>query len=544
MTAPIFPGIEASNKYGPVELLQSSGHVRAKMVEAEEGSSKTFFIYTKVNSSKCFDIPGNDASNGKQLWIWDCNWGDAQKFTYNPSDSTIRPTKHSGMCLDGSIPKGGPATAGLSVILWSCWGGETQQWEVVADTKSLNYAYIRPKKNLGLCAGDKTGTYDKKNLLTLEECTEDYVQILPGVFPGFSIHKSQKSVCVDIPGGHIQNGAEMQIWDCNDSPAQTWWYSPIDSSIRPTANLDMCLDAGNDQKQGNKLILWECNQGDWQKWKFPAEDDADLSLGFANLKLKKKDLCVADATKEYTKEKKLTMEKCSKDYLLSAPGVLGIDINPLADTSICLDIFQNKIEKGQKIIAWKCHAQVGNLPTDNQNFFVNTVDHSIRSTAQPNLCLDVTGNEMVEGTDVQLWDCNQGPNQQFIVDDNEIQAKGTDLCVADPKHEYAHGANMTLVKCTASKSKEKVASFKVKGLANMNVTWAVPNKFKKPQCADGEIAWNCNEVGHGPRISCPEEWPLMCNNPNQCSGDTASEKKDRCCSKKESECEGGLRPFF
>jgi len=124
--------------------------------------------------------------------------------------------------------------------------------------------------------------------LTLEECTEDSVQILPGVFPGFSIHKSQKPVCVDIPGGHIQNGAEMQIWDCNDSPAQTWWYSKIDSSIRPTANLDMCLDAGNDQKQGNKLILWECNQGDWQKWKFPAEDDADLSLGFANLKLEKK----------------------------------------------------------------------------------------------------------------------------------------------------------------------------------------------------------------------------------------------------------------
>jgi len=528
------------------ELLQSTGHVRVKMVAAEEGNTerniKTFFIYSTVNMSKCFDIPANDASNGKQLQIWDCNWGDAQHFQYNPSDSTIRPTKHSNMCMDGSIPKGGPAEVGSAVILWECWGGDTQKWEMVADTKAVGYVFIKPK-SWGLCVGDAKQTYDNSNPLTLQKCTQDTVQNLPGFYPGFSFYKSMTANCIDIPEAKIENGVKLQIWTCNDSPAQLWYYSKIDGSIRPTANLDYCLDAGSSLKQGDPLLLWECNEGDWQKWKFPAED-SDLSLGFANLKLEKHDLCVADATKKYTESAPLTMEKCSKDYLLAAPGVLGIEINPLAADSICLDIEANKIEKGQKIIAYKCHAKVGDLPVDNQNFFVNTVDHSIRSTAQPNLCFDVVDAKMVEGQHVQLWDCNQQPNQQFVMGANEIQAKGTDLCVADPKHEYALRANMALTKCIAPESKAQIASFKVKGLENMNATWREPNDFPKPQCADGEIAWNCNEVGHGPRISCPKSWPYMCNNPNQCSGDTASEKKDRCCSESKEKCKGGLRPLW
>jgi len=526
------------------ELLQSSGHVRAKIAEAdaEEGNSKIFFIYSKVDPTKCFDIPGNKAVNGKQLQVYDCNWSPAQQFTYNPSDSTIRPTKHSNMCLDGSIPEGEVAKVGYSAILWECWGGDTQKWDIKADTKSVGTTYIMPK-NSGLCVGDKKKMYDKGNPLTLTECTEDQVQTLPGFFPGFSLHKSMTSMCIDIPSQDIKNGAKMQIWDCNDSPAQKWYYWKTDGSIRPTKNLDYCLDSGSKQQEGDPLLLWKCNEKDWQKWTLPAGVDSSLSLGFANLKLEKKDLCVADATKKYSKSASLTMQKCSEDYLLSAPGVLGIDINPLAATSTCLDISENKLVKGQMVIAWKCHANEGDLPSDNQNFFLNTQDHSIRSAAEPNLCFDVVENKVVEGQGVQVWTCNAGPNQQFEVEGNEIKVKGTDLCVADPKHEYADGAAMKLTQCTTPKSKNKIASFKIKGQEKMLATWMTPNKFKKPQCADGEVAWNCNEVGHGPRISCPKEWPYMCNNPNQCSGNTASKKKDRCCSESKEQCDGGLRPF-
>lgn len=523
------------------ELLQSSGHVRAKMVEADEGNNKIFFIYSSVDSTKCFDIPGNDAKNGKQLQIWDCNWGAAQQFYYSPSDSTIRPTKHKNMCMDGNIPKGKPAKEGNKVILWSCWGGDTQKWSVVADTKSTGLVYIMPKSG-GFCAGDATGMYDKKNLVTLTKCKRDQIQTLPGFFPGFSIYKSMTAMCVDIPKAKFENGAKLQVWECNKSPAQSWFYWTTDQSIRPTGNLDYCLDATKPGKEGNQLLLWKCNQGDWQKWKFPA-GDSSLSNGFANLKMAKKDLCVADATKKYAKGNLLTMEKCSKDYLLAAPGALGIDIHPLADTSSCLDIDANKLVKGQKIIAWKCHANEGDLPSDNQNFIFDTADDTIRSTAQPDLCFDCADNKVEEGTSVQLWTCNKGANQKFVVEANEIKVKDTDLCVADPKHEYEQGAAMKLTKCTAPKSKNQVPSFKVKGLKGMGATWMKPNKFDRPQCADGEVAWNCNEVGHGPRISCPKAWPYMCNDPNQCSGDTASKKKDRCCSPDKESCEGGPRPF-
>jgi len=57
----------------------------------------------------------------------------------------------------------------------------------------------------------------------------------------------------------------------------------------------------------------------------------------------------------------------------------------------------------------------------------------------------------------------------------------------------------------------------------------------RPLCEDGAESWTCVEEGHGQRIQCPKEFPVMCNEKNCGRG------KDYCC---ERECfdMGGERP--
>lgn len=526
------------------ELLQSTGKVNNKMEAVEERGSG-FGIHPTKDFSKCFDIPDNNAVNTAQLQIWDCNGSPAQQFAYNADDNTLRPSGHYSMCVDAAIPQGGVPQAGAKIILYQCWGGQNQQWTMVPAMRAQGYAYFVSKNFPGLCI---SSPYENSAKLELEVCKDTgslvaipagASQFFPGVFPGFPIQpKVNSKMCFDIPDANFANGNKLQIWDCNGSPAQSYYYNKADSTIRPKAAVTKCLDATSKPAAGAAVLLYDCNNEKWQKWTL-TEDS--MSQGYTSVKLQYYDLCAADAKKTYEKSAPLTVEECTDESKTGLPGVVGMSIYPLIESSVCLTMSGGKVQKESKVVMYTCANKEG-LPFDSQNWQYWPVDNSIRSTVDTSLCLDVWGGKAEEGQFLQLYPCHGKENQQFVMGDNELKIKSQDLCVADPKHEYSSGTVVELIKCTAPESKQKIHSFKVPGLEGMGVTWLKPNDFEKPQCSDGEIAWNCNEVGHGPRISCPKEWPYMCNDPNQCSGDTASEKKDRCCSKDKATCEGGPRP--
>ncbi|MFD6027971.1 ricin-type beta-trefoil lectin domain protein [Streptomyces griseoluteus] len=115
-------------------------------------------------SGRCIDVPGSDFGDGKQLWVWDCNNSEAQKFQF-ASDGTVR---IQGKCLDvanANYNNGTPIQ-----IAW-CNGNNAQKF-------ALNPAH-------------------------------DLVNTVVGK-------------CVDIRDNNRGSGAWLQLWDCAGTDNQKW----------------------------------------------------------------------------------------------------------------------------------------------------------------------------------------------------------------------------------------------------------------------------------------------------------------------------------
>lgn len=115
-------------------------------------------------SGRCVDVPDGDFSDGKQLWVWDCNDGPAQKWRF-ASDGTVR---IGGKCLDVA---GADYDDGTPIQIAWCNGNAAQQF-------TLN------------------GSHDLVNTVV--------------------------GKCVDIKDNNRGNGAGLQLWTCAGTDNQKW----------------------------------------------------------------------------------------------------------------------------------------------------------------------------------------------------------------------------------------------------------------------------------------------------------------------------------
>src|SRR5262249_1521909 len=87
--------------------------------------------------------------------------------------------------------------------------------------------------------------------------------------------------CLDVPGSRFELGVRIQLWTCNNSLAQRWYW--VDMRIKPSANLNLRLDVPNSNySNGVQLQLWQCNDTDAQIWwelPAPAETSARAQGG-------------------------------------------------------------------------------------------------------------------------------------------------------------------------------------------------------------------------------------------------------------------------
>ncbi|TFK20833.1 hypothetical protein FA15DRAFT_759106 [Coprinopsis marcescibilis] len=124
----------------------------------------------------------------------------------------------------------------------------------------------------------------------------------------FRIHPSSfPDKCFDVRGGIFGNGSPVQIYECNGSPSQAWVFDYEIDRIR-LAGMDWCLDAGNPPfVNGAKVKIWGCTSRiDAQSWRW---------------------------------------------YSFGKTGLVGIN---LADTNLCLDLTEGKVDNGTLIQLWTC----------------------------------------------------------------------------------------------------------------------------------------------------------------------------------------------
>ncbi|KAF5362371.1 hypothetical protein D9756_002811 [Leucocoprinus leucothites] len=73
-----------------------------------------------------------------------------------------------------------------------------------------------------------------------------------------NLHPNTASTkCLEVRGDVRENGTPVQIFDCNNSPAQLWQLNVGLTAVR-LANSTFCLDASATPVNGTAMKIWEC----------------------------------------------------------------------------------------------------------------------------------------------------------------------------------------------------------------------------------------------------------------------------------------------
>lgn len=161
---------------------------------------------TLANTSLCIDVPSNQPANGRTLWVYSCNSTAAQKWNVSGvSTSTLRTSSNTGYCLD--VRHSGTAD-GTPVQIWPCNGTAAQSWSVGGGRLSA----------LGRCLAVSNAAGGTK--VELLQCTE--ANKLSWAVNGETVALAGTGLCLDLPGNQVSQGAQVQVWGCNNTAAQQW----------------------------------------------------------------------------------------------------------------------------------------------------------------------------------------------------------------------------------------------------------------------------------------------------------------------------------
>ena len=91
-----------------------------------------------------------------------------------------------------------------------------------------------------------------------------YVLQYTGNGAWYTIRNLAYNKCIDVPGGSLQNGVQLQLWPCNNTGAQWWNWDDLsggganNSNIR-NWNSGKCIDVSAwGQNNGAVIQQWTC----------------------------------------------------------------------------------------------------------------------------------------------------------------------------------------------------------------------------------------------------------------------------------------------
>lgn len=151
----------------------------------------------KTAMGTCLDVPSGRTQNGARMQMWPCNGATAQMWRYEYRDTwkagRILRNAASWQCLD--LPNAN-IYSGAPIQQWDCTSNNPQLW------LPTDYRTTPPE----------TAAY----------CRGTWCQI---EFTGAGRLKSS-GYCLDVPGGSGAWGIKVQLWRCNNFPAQAFAHNP------------------------------------------------------------------------------------------------------------------------------------------------------------------------------------------------------------------------------------------------------------------------------------------------------------------------------
>ncbi|KAF8157235.1 ricin B lectin domain-containing protein [Crassisporium funariophilum] len=125
-------------------------------------------IHPNFTAGKCLDVRGANFANGTPVQVYDCNGTGAQNWVLNRGSTKVK-LAGTNFCLDaGSTPGNG-----VGMKIWQCYVNlAAQQWSFTNDNR---------------------------------------------------IALLNQGQCLDLPGGSLTNGVQVQSWQCTDFNTNQVW---------------------------------------------------------------------------------------------------------------------------------------------------------------------------------------------------------------------------------------------------------------------------------------------------------------------------------
>jgi hypothetical protein len=233
-----------------------------------------YYVITNVESGKCLDVPGADASQGAVLWQYAPNGSDAQLFAIEPNADgsfTISPKLNRALVLDFQW---GATDAGTLVHLWERNGTAAQRMTLQPVMRSVADGEYSLRSALGASVLDVSGNSsdDGANvqIWAANATTAQRFHVAFDVATGYyEVVGAASGKLLDVAAGSAQAGANAQIWSANGTRAQKWEIAPnADGTFTLYSAIGgNVLDvAGAGTQDGTNAQTWPSNGTDAQKW--------------------------------------------------------------------------------------------------------------------------------------------------------------------------------------------------------------------------------------------------------------------------------------
>ncbi|GAA2859130.1 glycoside hydrolase family 16 protein [Nonomuraea rubra] len=155
-----------------------------------------------------------------------------------------------------------------NLIIWYVDGVEYQR-RTPSDLGGNRWVFDHPFfMIMNVAVGGHWPGYPDATTTFPQTLTVDYVRVYapPTSVPGGRI-TGYGGKCVDVAGANPANGTAVQLWDCNDTAAQSWSWN-ADGSVRA---LGKCMDVtAGATANGAQVQLYDCNGTGAQRWTFDA----------------------------------------------------------------------------------------------------------------------------------------------------------------------------------------------------------------------------------------------------------------------------------
>jgi len=119
---------------------------------------------------------------------------------------------------------------------------------------------------IGRCFSKKVEAMKKQAIMIALSFVTTFVIGAPATAHAAEI-RGLAGKCLDVDQNKTHDGARVQIWACNGTPAQQWQYNLRTGEVRGPAG--KCLDVENaDSADGTRIQLYQCNGTNAQRWSY------------------------------------------------------------------------------------------------------------------------------------------------------------------------------------------------------------------------------------------------------------------------------------